>query len=52
MRPDLAPGAAERQNLEHDGVRRKRLTAESCSKFKTLERVLIAKAMPLLRNAL
>jgi hypothetical protein len=38
--------------LEHDGVGRKRPTAESYSRFKTLERVLIGKAIPLFRNAL
>jgi hypothetical protein len=38
--------------LEHDAIRRNRLIVESCSRFKMLERVLVAKAIPLLRNAL
>jgi hypothetical protein len=38
--------------LEHDAIRRNRLIAESCSRFKKLERVLTAKPDPRLRNAL
>jgi hypothetical protein len=32
-------------DLEHDAVRRNRLTVESCSRFKKLERVRTAKGV-------
>src|SRR6516162_2272357 len=47
-----APSGIGAASLEHDAVRLKSLTVESCSRFKKLERVRTAKAIPLLLNAL
>jgi hypothetical protein len=45
-------GYREVRRLEHDAIRRNRLIVESCSGIENLERVLAAKAIPLLPNAL
>jgi hypothetical protein len=50
-KPSAVVNYFARRALEHDAVRL-RMTVESCSRFKTLDRVRTAKAIPLLLNAL
>jgi hypothetical protein len=50
--PGICARGPGQPRLEHDAVCRNRLTVESCSKFKSVERVLGAKPLTLSPNAL